>query len=83
MKQMGFNDRWVTLVMECVTSFSYSLLVNGSPMVTSNQVEGFVKGTLSHHTSFFYALRGSTTLSRQQQVMMRSKVSLYAVMVLS
>ena len=31
MKQMGFNDRWVALVMEYVTIVSYSLLVNGEP----------------------------------------------------
>ena len=31
MNQMGFNDRWVALVMECVTTVSYSLLVNGEP----------------------------------------------------
>ncbi|XP_065628492.1 uncharacterized protein LOC136067104 [Quercus suber] len=31
MIKMGFNDRWVALVMECITSVSYSLLINGEP----------------------------------------------------
>ena len=28
---MGFNDRWVALVMECITSVTYFLLINGEP----------------------------------------------------
>ena len=32
MKRMGFNEKWVELVMECVSTVSYSLLINGDPM---------------------------------------------------
>ena len=28
MIQMGFNDRWVALIMECISSVTYSLLIN-------------------------------------------------------
>ena len=31
MTQMGFNDRWVALVIECITSITYSILINGEP----------------------------------------------------
>ena len=31
MIQMGFNDRWVALVMEWISSMTYSLLINGEP----------------------------------------------------
>ena len=30
MLQMGFNERWVQLIMKCVTSVSYKIKVNGS-----------------------------------------------------
>ena len=31
MSRMGFDDKWVTLIMECITSVSYSILINGEP----------------------------------------------------
>ena len=29
--KMGFHDRWVKLMMECITSATYSVLINGEP----------------------------------------------------
>ena len=29
--KMGFSDTWVALIMECITTMSYSILVNGEP----------------------------------------------------
>ena len=29
MVKMGFNDRWVKLMMECITTATYSILING------------------------------------------------------
>ena len=31
MRKMGFDDRWVRLIMICVTIVSYSILINGEP----------------------------------------------------
>jgi hypothetical protein len=31
MLQMGFHSKWVSMVMECVRTVSYSVLVNGDP----------------------------------------------------
>ena len=31
MKRIGFDDRWVALVMECITTISYCILINGEP----------------------------------------------------
>jgi hypothetical protein len=36
MEQLGFHSKWVTLMMECITTVSYSILVNGEP-------HGFIK----------------------------------------
>jgi hypothetical protein len=29
--KMGFHPRWVTLIIGCVSSVSYSVLINGDP----------------------------------------------------
>jgi hypothetical protein len=34
MKQLGFAEEWITLVMKCVATVSYSILVNGVPSKT-------------------------------------------------
>ena len=31
MRKLGFNERWITLMMICVKTISYSVLVNGEP----------------------------------------------------
>ena len=31
MRKMGFNEMWISLTMMCVTTVSYSVLINGEP----------------------------------------------------
>lgn len=31
MLKMGFNSKWISLMMECVQTVSYSVLINGEP----------------------------------------------------
>ena len=31
MRKLGFNEKWVTLMMLCVSTVSYSILINGAP----------------------------------------------------
>jgi hypothetical protein len=31
MTRMGFCDKWISLIMECISTVSYSLLINGEP----------------------------------------------------
>ena len=31
MRKMGFQDRWISLMMMCVNTVSYSVLINGEP----------------------------------------------------
>ena len=30
MRKMGFNENWINLVMKCISSVSYSVLINGT-----------------------------------------------------
>ncbi|XP_022569212.1 uncharacterized protein LOC111212078 [Brassica napus] len=31
LRRMGFHPKWITLIMECITTVTYSFLINGSP----------------------------------------------------
>ena len=48
MKKMGFHDKWVNLIMNCITSLSFSFIVNGTLMGLVNPSRGLRQGwTLS------------------------------------
>ena len=44
MKRMGFCDSWVALIMECISTVSYSILVNGEPSNTIFPSRGIRQG---------------------------------------
>jgi len=31
MEKMGFREKWMSLIFECISTMSYSILVNGKP----------------------------------------------------
>lgn len=44
MLQMGFDEQWVALVMECITTVTYSILINGEPMGNIKPSRGIRQG---------------------------------------
>ena len=44
MLKMGFNESWVALVMSCINSTSYSILVNGVPKGDIRPTRGIRQG---------------------------------------
>ncbi|XP_030939894.1 uncharacterized protein LOC115964781 [Quercus lobata] len=44
MTQMGFNDQWVALIMECITTVTYSILINGEPCGNIKPSRGIRQG---------------------------------------
>ena len=40
MKKMGFGERWISLIMMCVTSVSFSILINGETKGCDYSVKG-------------------------------------------
>jgi hypothetical protein len=44
MTKMGFAERWVSLIMACVRSVSYSIVVNGTPVGHINPSRGLRQG---------------------------------------
>ena len=44
MEKMGFCSRWIDLIMECIRTVSYSILVNGDPKGLINPTRGIRQG---------------------------------------
>nr|XP_023927486.1 uncharacterized protein LOC112038880 [Quercus suber] len=44
LRKMGFHSRWVDLMMECITTVSYSILINGEPSQTIHPSRGLRQG---------------------------------------
>ena len=44
MEKMGFEDRWIQLIYGCITSISYSILVNGEPHGDIKPTRGLRQG---------------------------------------
>ena len=53
MKKMRFCDQWRNWVMKCITTVTYSVLINGKPTKTITLTRGLRQGDL--HTYIFYA----------------------------
>ena len=44
MLKMDFNERWSSLIMNCVRSASFSILINGSPRPSFTPQSGLQQG---------------------------------------
>ena len=46
LEQLGFHTKWIQLIMECITTVFYSLLVNYEPTVLIHPTRGIRQGDL-------------------------------------
>ena len=44
MEKLGFHDRWISLMMMCIKSVSYSMLLNGEPKGLIHPTRGIQQG---------------------------------------
>ena len=50
MEKLGFGRTWIKWIMNCVTSASMSILLNGSPLKPFKMEKGLRQGDPYHHT---------------------------------
>ena len=58
MRKLGFAERWIKLIMLCVTTVTYSVLINGEPRGKISPSRGFDKAIPFPRISSCYALKG-------------------------
>lgn len=69
MRRMGFGEHWISLIMKCVTTVSYSLLINGKPSEPIIPSRGIRQGDpLSPHLFLLCAECLGALLLRAEQV---------------
>lgn len=44
MRKMGFNSRWISLLMDCISTVSFSILINDSPQPWFQPSRGLRQG---------------------------------------
>ena len=62
MKRMGFVDNWVALMMECISTVSYSILINGEPSSIIHPARGLKQGDPLSPFLFLFCTEGLHSL---------------------
>ena len=67
MRRMGFKDRWISLMMMCVTTVSYSMLINGEPKGKITPTRGLRQGDPISPYLFLLCAEGLSAMLRREE----------------
>ena len=67
MRKMGFNEKWIGLIMVCVRTVTYSILVNGEPQGLIHPTRDIQQGDLLSPFLFLLCTEGLHGLTNRLQ----------------
>ena len=65
--EMGFSDRWVWMIMHCVSSVSFRILINGKPSSSFTPSRGIRQGDPLSPYLFILCSEGFSALIREEE----------------
>lgn len=65
MEKMGFDRRWITLISACISSVTYSILINGEPYGGIKPTRGIRQGNPLSPYLFLLCFKGLNTFLNQ------------------
>jgi hypothetical protein len=68
MIKMGFCDKWISLIMECISTVTYSLLINGEPTAHIIPTRGIRQGDPISPYLFLLCAEGLNDLLQQATI---------------
>ena len=68
MEKMGFDDSWVQLMMKCISSATYSVLINGEPHGKITPTRGLRQGDPLSPYLFLLCIEGFHGLLRKAEI---------------
>jgi len=68
MRKLGFGERWIGLIMQCVQSVTYGILINGTPFGNIHPTRGLRQGDPSSSYLFLLCAEGLSALLHKAEV---------------
>ena len=68
MEKLGFHSKWVQLIMACITTAHFSVIVNGNPTGYILPSRGLRQGDPLSPYLFLFCAEGLTTLFRKAEI---------------
>ena len=67
MRKTGFHERWISLIIMCVTTVSYSVLINGKPKGKITPSRGLRQGDPISLYLFILCARGLSAMIKMEE----------------